>query len=794
MTELKRWQRSGTEASIGVVVNGHREGAMLGRTLDSLVMASRYASERGCDVDIRLVLDRADAATIQVAREMESLLAGYIEVDLGNLGAARQAGLALLDNEWIAFLDGDDLVSRNWLYEAYSSALKAERPRETIFHTELFVGFGAEVFFRRAIRSTDAEFDPLCLIADWFFCNNLFAHRSVFERCPIEPYDHENGLGAEDWHWSCQTLAQGFVRDFVPSTAYFYRVKPPAQSLGMTGGLVHKASRLYEPSTVKALTKRAGSRGAAERPRVAQQPELPRLRQSAPEWVAAQALDQTRVEAQLVQVARVARAGGPRAHTFPPRTHYGAAEFYRRAAPRLADPRRKVALFWGENSRMGGSHLLERMIEAVAVAFPGRQVVLFSESDALVGELMEERFAADGIVALDFAAARTSFQIPSHYLAMVTTRLFLQFEFDAIVNVGAQALDEALSRHDRAIAHRCNTLFELVPHLTLDRIDRSQDRFFSSLPNRVRFRHRVLCLSQSVARSVRAAVLGSAEVGFDAALRAAVKDTLRVRWSGARGRMERAFDAIDLSVLFEWGARVLSDAAEELGEDGRGLAVIVLANGECPELAAVYENAARPLGAAVHVLALSAHVPLLRKRAVGANICVHDLPVWTIAAVLDVLQQLDEIWFAVLEPGAVIGASFLDQGEALLREHAGRGAVIPEACLRHVGEYWDLVQFDATAIAEAGASGLYIGGLQNFGAVLVSAVGLSTELIGRGGTDAAAAAFANFAAIAAAEIEELQVARHCVAISTQGASWPHHEWARLLVPASSPRREPSAFA
>lgn len=780
MTEVDWRQMRCDISSIGVVVNGHREGALLGRTLDSLARARRYAVERGCNVDIHLVLDRANDATIEVAKDMKALLASYTEVDFGNLGAARQIGLARADNEWIAFLDGDDLISSNWLYDAHRAAREAQRPHDTVFHTELFVGFGAEVFFRRAVRSTDPEFDPLCLIADWFFCNNLFAHRSVFERCPIEPYDHEKGLGAEDWHWSCQTLAQGFVRDFVPGTAYFYRVKPPALSLGMTSGLIHKASTLYEPPTVEALSKSLGARGAAENPVSTPQPEAPQLRRVVPDWVAVQALEQAQLEAQLVQVARVARAAGERAHTFPPRTHFGAAEFYRRVAPSLADPRPKIALFWGGNHRIGGGYLLERMIEAAFTAFPGRQVVVLSELDTLMGEAMETRFAAHGIAVIDYTAARQRFQIPSHYLAMVTARLFLQFEFDAIVNVGARSFDEVLTQHERAVAHRCGVLFELVPHLTFDRIDEGLDSFLRTLPNRVRFQQRILCLNQRIAASVRAAVLGSAEVAFDGVLRAAVKDALRARWSGARQRMARSFDDVDLSGLFESNPCSSRDEAEVPLEEARGLAVVVLANGECPELAAVYENAARPVGAIVHVLAPSAQVPILRQRARSTSILVHELPAWTIEAVLDVLQRLDEIWFAVLEPGAIVSSSLLDEGEALLRERGGRGAVVPEACLRRVGWHWDLAHFDPATIQEARAGCLYYGGLQTFGAVFVSAVGVATELVGRTGTDASAAAFANFAAIAAAERAGLQVAPQCLAISPQGPSWPAHEWAKLL--------------
>ncbi len=776
-------------AAIGVVVNGHCEGAVLARTLDSLALARRYAAERGCGVDVHLVLDRADAATRDVAEQRQLHLTSCIQVDFGNLGSAREAGLAQARNEWIAFLDGDDLISRNWLYEAYAHAQASERPRDTIFHTELFVGFGAEVFFRRAVRSIDPEFDPLCLIADWFFCNNLFAHRSVFERCPIEPYDHENGLGAEDWHWSCQTLALGFARDFVPRTAYFYRVKPPSLSLGMTGGLVHKASRLYDPETVRTMSLQR-ARGAAEDSRALPAPDTPHLRRRAPDWIREHALDQARVEAQLVEVPRAAHAGDPNAYTFPPRIHYGAAEFYRRAVLNLEGAERKVALFWGANARLGGTYFLERMIEATVVAYPGRQIVVFSEADSLANDFIRTRFNGERVSVLDYSAARAQFQIPTHYLAMVTVRFFLQFEFDAIINVGSPAFDEVVARHDRAVAYRCKTLFELVPYLVLDRIDPGFCSFARALPHRVRFLHRVLCLSESIADFVNAGALSAADVGFDPRLRAAVKNALRLRWSGDRTRMQNAYDATEFSALFERGPSIAPRQRYEAATKPVGdLGVVVLANGECPELAAVYENAARPLGATLHVLALPAHLALVRARAQSCpEMQVHELKAWTVAGVVSALECFDQTWFAVLEPGAIVSAEFLKLSEGLLREQDGHGAVIPEACVRSQGDYWDLHRFDGSIVSTGVAGEFYVGGLRTLGAVFVSALWVTADLAGRGGAEASATTFATFAAVAAAESNTLRVASQCLALSTQGIAWPEHEWAKLLPPPPSVTR------
>lgn len=731
---------AGPAAQIGVVINGHREGLLLQASLACLQRASAYAAERNLSVDVHLVLDRPDEPTLAVADSFRRVLKSFAIVDFGNLGESRQAGLQQAPNEWIAFLDGDDLVSINWLHDAYAWAKQSDRPFDTVFHTELFIGFGAEVFFRRALRTRDPEFDPLCLIADWFFCNNLFAHNSIFKRYPIEPYDHANGLGAEDWHWSCQTTSEGVARDFVPETAYFYRIKPPGESLGMTPGLIHKSSRLFNRAYIEGTAGDCLGENAPEPMMSAANPKTPRLRRPAPSWVGEHALALAPIESLLVEVARVMIREPQRAVTFPPRMSYGAAAFYRHTAVRLSHEKKNIAVFWGKNDSLSGGLFLPSLVRALLEHFRDHTIAIFCELGGLACAALESAFADADVVLFDYAKARGEFEIPAHYLSLVTTRYFLQFDFDAIVACGSSAFDEACAVYDRAIAHRTPRLIELAPFLTFDQASPLQDAFLHAQLTRGRFENNLVCLSQGVAEAVQRQSLGMVNPVFDTTLRQAIAKAQSIRWRGDAAKMQDALNDIDFDRLLSFSPPTGAHAADETAAaamKGRsdaagrgGLQICVLAEGDSPQLPPILETA-RALAMPMSVVmtsktgaSLGGRLAALKARATSVIV----EPDWTVGAVAaHLLGQGAEV-MAICEPGVSVARAFFDSAQRMLADPHDARLLIPEGLLMANNTYWDFRNQKDIIAPSADAFTVLAGGAMSLGCVAIRAATLKALL------------------------------------------------------------------
>lgn len=231
--------------AISFLINAHREGAVLIPAIRSAKAAAEICKKQNISVEIILVGDNVDILTEKVISQNIATFDICDFVTYGNLGDSRRHGISLSSGEFLCFLDGDDVWQDTWPASAYLYALSTQY-LNTIYHTEVFAGFGSVNFFRLQIRTTDAIFHPLHLSTTWHFCNNLFAHRSIFVRIPIESYNHDEGYGSEDWHWSCETLAHGLARDYVPETVYFYRIDSSKPGLGTLKGLVLKPAAIFQ--------------------------------------------------------------------------------------------------------------------------------------------------------------------------------------------------------------------------------------------------------------------------------------------------------------------------------------------------------------------------------------------------------------------------------------------------------------------------------------------------------------------------------------------------------------------
>jgi glycosyltransferase involved in cell wall biosynthesis len=233
---------------ISFIINAHNEGGIFISALRSVLLAKKECEKNDIETEIIVIVDKPNSVTSNIVKNWKSDIDILEFISVGNLGIARTHAIKLATKDFFCFLDADDIWQKEWPLKAYQFA-KNNNFKHTVFHTELFVSFGDHYEVRKQIQSTDSLFHPAHLGISWHFCNNLFAHRSIFERIPLTPYDHSKGFGSEDWHWSCETLAAGIGRLYVPETVYFYRIDNTKQSLGKKRNLILKKSKLFSQST-----------------------------------------------------------------------------------------------------------------------------------------------------------------------------------------------------------------------------------------------------------------------------------------------------------------------------------------------------------------------------------------------------------------------------------------------------------------------------------------------------------------------------------------------------------------
>ncbi|MEZ0578846.1 glycosyltransferase [Nocardioides sp. MH1] len=213
-------------ADVAAIITGHAEGVMAGLSFRSLLDAVEVARAGGLEVDVLVVLDNPTEATRAVFAEAESRGATVAEVSYADQGKVRNSAVELSTADNVAFLDGDDLWSENWLAEAHR--LCVTEPA-AIAHPELNWFFGGQQNLYFLPDQTDPAFDPALLrIANPWDALCMAPRRAYLEH-PFTARAVSEGYAYEDWHWNLETFAAGFVHRVVPGTIHFKRRREGSQ-------------------------------------------------------------------------------------------------------------------------------------------------------------------------------------------------------------------------------------------------------------------------------------------------------------------------------------------------------------------------------------------------------------------------------------------------------------------------------------------------------------------------------------------------------------------------------------
>lgn len=214
---------------LSIILPLHREGLLLGPSLASLAEAIVVARAGGIATEIVAVLDRADRLTeaaLAQALADNDLTAEILRSDLGDPGQSRNHGLEAARGPVAALVDGDDLVSENWLLAGWQA--QQARP-DAIWHSDCNLVFGSERSLWWHVDSEGPLFDPDYPL--WLNCWDAMslAATAIYRQHPFRANDLSLGFGHEDWHWNRVTLAAGHAHKPVAGTMHFKRRRSGSQ-------------------------------------------------------------------------------------------------------------------------------------------------------------------------------------------------------------------------------------------------------------------------------------------------------------------------------------------------------------------------------------------------------------------------------------------------------------------------------------------------------------------------------------------------------------------------------------
>ena len=214
---------------VAAIITAHAEGVMAGLSFRSLLDAVAVARAEGIDVEVLVVLDNPTDATRATFAEAGEHGAAVAEVSYADQGKVRNHAVGLVSAGHVAFLDGDDLWSENWLVDAYRMCAGSADGDRVIGHPELNWFFENQQNLYFLPDQTDPAFDPALLRIANPWDALCLAPRTAYVEHPFAKRAVADGYAYEDWHWMLETYLAGYVHRVVPETIHFKRRREGSQ-------------------------------------------------------------------------------------------------------------------------------------------------------------------------------------------------------------------------------------------------------------------------------------------------------------------------------------------------------------------------------------------------------------------------------------------------------------------------------------------------------------------------------------------------------------------------------------
>lgn len=217
-------------ADLTVALTAHAETVMAGPTVHSAEAAILKAEEAGFSVE-RLI--GFDAPTPGCKLYFEQPIFDRwrkLIFEFRDQGQTRNALAEAAEGRWIAFLDGDDLFSENWLVEAAMLLSRSPNAARQIVHPELNIVFDAGQFVFTKPAQNDPIFTPYYFASNNYYDALAVAPREAYLSNKFPDRAVKHGFAFEDWQWAMETMAAGWLHVVAKDTIIFKRRRDSSQT------------------------------------------------------------------------------------------------------------------------------------------------------------------------------------------------------------------------------------------------------------------------------------------------------------------------------------------------------------------------------------------------------------------------------------------------------------------------------------------------------------------------------------------------------------------------------------
>lgn len=219
-----------TPGLISVIVPCYNQGIYLKETIQS-ALASTYRP-----LEIIIINDGSTDDSLELARVLEAQHPEVRVLDQANAGVtkARNVGIAAAQGEYILPLDGDDLISKNYIEKGM--AILTSRPEVKVVYCQ------AEKFSDSSRKPWKLKPFSLQQLAkdNMIFVSALFRKADALA---VGGFSEDMQLGREDWEFWIKLLKNGGEVVQLPEVGFLYRLTPTSKRK-KTGGTAFKKARI----------------------------------------------------------------------------------------------------------------------------------------------------------------------------------------------------------------------------------------------------------------------------------------------------------------------------------------------------------------------------------------------------------------------------------------------------------------------------------------------------------------------------------------------------------------------